>query len=197
LEIEAGFRSSFNFIPEGSYRLSAALRHELTQNGFEVGVHDLKHDGRLFRSASLFRQRATKINAYLRDWEATGFRSGFMLHNLEWLHQLEIDYDMSTFDTDPFEPQPEGRHTIFPFWIPRLSFAGIPPAPDAKAPSGRPATRNGYVELPYTLPQDSTIFLLLQERSIDLWKRKADWIIRQGGMILLDTHPDYMKMTAG
>ena len=52
----------------------------------------------------------------------------------------------------------------------------------------------GYVELPYTLPQDSTLFLLLRERSIDLWKTKVDWIAAHGGMILLDTHPDYMTM---
>ena len=50
LEMELGFRSSFNFIPEGNYRVPAAFRDDLTRNGFEVGVHDLRHDGRLFRS---------------------------------------------------------------------------------------------------------------------------------------------------
>ena len=113
-----GFRSSFNFIPEGAYRVPPAFRDELTRNGFEVGVPDLKHDGRLFRSVAEFRSRAMRINEYLRDWNAVGFRSGFMLHNLDWLHNLDIEYDMSTFDTDPFEPQPDGRNTIFPFWVP-------------------------------------------------------------------------------
>ena len=37
LEQDLGFRSSFNFIPEGSYRVPAELRQELTANGFEVG----------------------------------------------------------------------------------------------------------------------------------------------------------------
>ncbi len=50
LEQDLGFRSSFNFIPEGSYRVTAELREELTANGFEVGIHDLKHDGHLFAS---------------------------------------------------------------------------------------------------------------------------------------------------
>src|ERR1700741_5105997 len=36
LELDLGFRSSFNFIPEGSYRVPAELRKELTANGFEV-----------------------------------------------------------------------------------------------------------------------------------------------------------------
>src|SRR5271170_5888384 len=50
LEKELGFRSSFNFIPEGDYAVSRELRDELTQNGFEVGVHDLHHDGQLYRT---------------------------------------------------------------------------------------------------------------------------------------------------
>ena len=117
LEMELGFRSCFNFIPEGTYRVPSQLREELVRNGFEVGVHDLNHDGRLYRSRREFSEKAQKINHYLEEWGAVGFRSGFMLNNLDWLHELEIDYDMSTFDTDPFEPQPEGRHTIFPFWV--------------------------------------------------------------------------------
>jgi predicted glycosyltransferase len=198
-EMVLGFKSCFNFIPEGTYRTPRKLREELVRNGFEVGVHDLRHNGRLYRSKSEFQAKAERINTYLRDWGAVGFRSGFMLHNLDWLHALEISYDASTFDTDPFEPQPEGRHTIFPFWIPAppsdetltsnsdLQFAvSDSPSPDS---AGR-----GYVELPYTLPQDSTLFLLLGEQTIDLWKRKVDWLAAHGGMILLDTHPDYMSM---
>jgi hypothetical protein len=181
LDMDLGLRSSFNFVPEGGYRVLIKLREELTRNGFEIGVHDLRHDGRLFASRREFDRSTPRINHYLKDWGAVGFRSGFMFHNLEWLHALNIDYDMSTFDTDPFEPQPEGCHTIFPFWV-------TAPAAHCHAAS------SGYVELPYTLPQDSTLFLLLQERSIDLWKQKVDWIAQNGGMILLNTHPDYMRL---
>src|SRR5688572_5791055 len=46
LEIELGFRSCFNFIPEGDYTVPTELRNWLTNNGFEVGVHDLQHDGK-------------------------------------------------------------------------------------------------------------------------------------------------------
>ena len=118
LERDLGFRSSFNFIPEGSYRVPAELREELTASGFEVGIHDLKHDGHLFSSRRKFKRHAARINRYAREWGASGFRSGFMLRNLDWLHDLDVQYDASTFDTDPFEPQPQGRHTIFPFWVP-------------------------------------------------------------------------------
>ncbi|HRZ53982.1 MAG TPA: DUF354 domain-containing protein [Candidatus Paceibacterota bacterium] len=119
LEMKLGFRSSFNFVPEGEYTLPTALRSWLVGRGFEVGVHDLHHDGRLYRSREEFRRHAQRINHYLREWGAVGFRSGFMLHNLDWLHDLDIEYDASTFDTDPFEPQPDGVGTIFPFWVPR------------------------------------------------------------------------------
>jgi len=173
LEQRLGFRSSFNFIPEGEYRVSSELRAELVKNGFEIGVHDLRHDGKLYWRRKEFPESARSINAYLKDWNARGFRAGFMLLNRDCLNGLDIEYDASTFDTDPFEPQPEGAHTIFPFWVPR--------------PDG-----GGYVELPYTLPQDSTLFLVLKEKSPDIWKKKLDWIVQRGGMALINVHPDYL-----
>src|SRR5712692_533747 len=202
LERRLGFRSSFNFIPEGNYKVPSELRNELASHGFEIGIHDLKHDGRLFASRREFSRKATRINGYLRDWNAAGFRSGFMLHKLDWLHELEIQYDSSTFDTDPFEPQPEGRHTIFPFWVPvrvaqksEIRRQKSDPASGLRPPTSRPP-HSGYVELPYTLPQDSTLFLLLREQTIDIWIQKLDWIAARGGMVLVDTHPDYMAFDA-
>lgn len=185
LEMKFGFRSSFNFIPEGPYSVPEALRTWLTDNGFEVGVHDLKHNGKLFQSHLGFKRKAARINHYLREWGATGFRAGFMLRNLDWLHDLNIGYDSSTFDTDPFELQSEGTGTIFPFWIPP------PGAPSGKSDNETRA-QGGYVELPYTLPQDSTLFLVLQEPSPDIWFRKLDWIAAHGGMALANVHPDYL-----
>lgn len=181
LESRLGIRSSFNFIPEGDYRVPPELIRELQQNGFEVGVHDLQHDGKLYRDRREFADKAVRINQHLRQWGAVGFRSGFMLRRLDWLHDLEAEYDASTFDTDPFEPQPDGVGTIYPFWVPRPIYAD----PRAEAP--------GYVEMPYTLPQDSTLFLVLQERTIEIWKRKLDWIAQHGGMAFLNVHPDYMQ----
>ncbi len=182
LEMECGFRSSFNFIPVGSYEVPVGLREWLTGNGFEVGVHDLHHDGHLYQSRRAFTAHAKKINEFLRDWKAAGFRSGFMLRELDWLHDLEIKYDASTFDTDPFEPQPDGAETIFPFWK-TTEQKGV------KSPS--------YVELPYTLPQDSTLFLALSQRNIDIWKTKFDWLTSKRGMALLNTHPDYVDFDGG
>jgi hypothetical protein len=173
LNRDFGFRSSFNFVPEGEYETPRELRDWLRRNGFEVGLHDLEHDGLLYDSRSAFRAGAQKINEYLKSWEAVGFRSAFMHHNLEWLQDLNILYDGSSFDTDPFEPQPDAVDTIFPFVY-----------------QGK---KGAYVEMPYTLAQDFTLFVLLKEKTIDLWKRKIDWIVERRGMVLLDTHPDYMS----
>ena len=173
LELAQGFRSCFNFVPEGEYRVSDNLRELLDRSGFEVGVHGLDHEGKLYRSKAKFAKDAVQIRAYVERWNASGFRSPLMQHELGWLHTLGVEYDASTFDTDPFEPQPDGVGTIFPFWV---------PGPDG----------NGYLELPYTLIQDFNLFKVLRERDISIWKCKVDWVAEHGGMVLVNTHPDYM-----
>ncbi len=181
LEEQFGLRSSFNLVPE-RYTVSPALREEMVRRGFEVGVHGLCHDGHLFKSRRTFEGRKPKINDYLAQWGAVGFRSPSTRRNLKWIGELDIAYDASTFDTDPFEPESKGAATIFPFMV------------DGPAP-GRP-----YVELPYTLPQDSTLFIILGETDPRIWMEKLDWIAAHGGMALINTHPDYMRMdgqTAG
>ena len=173
MEESKGFRSSFNFVPE-RYETSPGIRYDLFQRGFEVGVHGLKHDGRLFISRKGFRDQALRINNYLKEWQSKGFVSPSMICKLDWLHELAIEYDTSSFDTDPFEPRSEGTGTIFPFW------------------QADGNSRKGFVELPYTLPQDFTLFVLMKEKNIEIWKKKLDWIVEKGGMVLVISHPDYM-----
>ena len=175
LEEELGFRSCFNLVPE-RYRVDERLRLEMVSRGFEVGVHGLHHDGRLFTSRNVFAERRDKINEYLARWKTSGFRSPSMRRNLQWIGELDVEYDSSTFDTDPFEPESDGIATIFPFLV-------------DKGSKGKT-----YVELPYTLPQDSTLFIILGKDSTQVWKEKLDWVAARGGMALLITHPDYMKM---
>ncbi len=110
-----------------------------------------------------------------------------MYHNLNWVGELNIEYDSSTFDTDPFEPQPEGLCSIFPIWIPSNLTQK-----DQKNQTNH-IDQNGFVEHPYTLPQDHTLFLILKERDLRIWKEKLDWIANKGGMALILTHPDYMS----
>jgi uncharacterized protein len=178
LERKLGFTGSYNFVPE-RYRVREDLRNYLTDNGFEVGVHGLNHDGKYYNSYKIFAARSRKINRYMREWNSVGFRSPSMLRNLKWIHDLDIKYDSSTFDTDPFEPQPDGVRMIYPFWVP----------PD----NGN----EGYVEIPYTMPQDFTLYIILRHRNIDVWKRKLEWIVSKGGMALMLIHPDYINIDEG
>lgn len=174
IEEYLGFRSAFYFVPN-RYKVSSELRHHLVTKGFEVGVHGLEHDGKLYQSKTEFQKRAAEINRYLKEWDSHGFSAPCMHHNLEWNFSLNIRYGISTYDTDPFEPQGGGVGTIFPFYV-------------------RSSSANSYyIELQYTLPQDFTIFVMMKEKGIDIWKNKLDWIVENGGMVHLKTHPDYMN----
>lgn len=178
LEAQYGFTSSFNFVPEGQYQVPDALLGMLDRAGFEVGILGLKNDGNLFRSKNKFALKAARIRKYLEQWKASGFRSRDIQDRLTWLHQLNVEYDTSFCDADPLQAEADSVGTIFPFWVP--------------GPGG-----TGFVELPCTLPQAFTLFTILREKNIDVWKRKLDWIAAQGGMALLNTCPDNMCLENG
>lgn len=167
IEEDLGYRSSWNIVPE-RYPVDIGMLRSLTQRGHEVGVHGLHHDGKLFSSREVFRKRVESIATYAKTWGARGFRSPATLRNADWMQELPFDYDASFFDTDPFEPQPGGCAHVFPYMLGKL------------------------VELPYTLPQDHTLFELLRCDALNVWLMKADWIRSIGGMVLVLTHPDYM-----
>ncbi len=168
LEESLGFRSLFNFVPE-DYPLDDALMDELRARGFEVGIHGLQHDGRLFESRRGFEKKAVKINACLKRVNAAGFRAPLTIRNPEWMQSLDLAYDLSFFDTDPFEPIPGGVMSIWPFFLGR------------------------FVELPYTLVQDYTLTDVLKEDSPRLWLEKIRFIRAQCGMALVNSHPDYLR----
>lgn len=167
LEQGLGFRSSFNFVPE-SYPLDRGLIGALIDRGFEVGIHGLKHDGMLFSSMRRFMKRARKINMYLKEFNAAGFRSPLTHRHPDWMQELEIEYDLSFFDTDPYEPQPGGCMSIWPFTIGR------------------------FIELPYTLVQDCTLVNILGASTPQIWLDKVDFLARHFGMALVNIHPDHL-----
>lgn len=173
-DLHYGFKASFNIVP-CKYIIPTAVRRWLRNKGFEVGIHDYNHDGKLYWSKEIFDKRAAVINDYIKRWDVCGFRSAAMHHNLDWIANLNILYDCSTFDIDPFEPQPDGVNTIFPFWYKRKD------------------SLNGFVEIPYTLPQDFTLFVLMKEKDCSVWKKKLQWIAEKGGMATVIVHPDYIN----
>lgn len=175
IEQNKDFVSAFYFVPEERYKISSNDLDKIWNSGFEVGVHGFNHDGKLLQSEKTFLHRAQQINEYIEKWNAVGFRAPAMHHDLNLFRHLNIQYDASTFDVDPFEPMDEGANTIFPFKV--INGDG----------------KRQYWEFPYTLPQDFTLFVILKEASIDIWKKKIDWVVQNGGMVHLDTHPDYMN----
>ena len=166
LELSLGYGSAWYLVPERDYRVDDETVEELRSAGFEVGVHGLRHDGRdLVPSA--FEERLPAIQSWRDRWRSAGFRAPATHRSWELMPRLGFEYDTSSFDTDPFEPQSGGCCTWLPF-------------------------HNGeLVELPLTLTMDHTVFVILR-RDGSMWEEKADLLRNRGGMAMALTHPDYM-----
>jgi hypothetical protein len=168
LERSLGLRSAWNFVPR-RYEVEKERIRELLADGFEVGVHGLYHDGRDLESRERLRERLPQMRAAAERWGAVGFRSPATHRQWDLMPMLGFDYDSSYPDTDPFEPQGGGCCTWLPFFDQEM------------------------VELPLTMPQDHTMFVILRDRDETAWVRKADFLRARGGMALIDTHPDYLR----
>lgn len=164
-----GFHSSFQVVPEDRYTVPKSYLEQIIAQGFEVNVHDLKHDGRLYAEHEEFLRRAAKINEYGRQFGASGFRSGILYRNADWYDAFDFLYDMSIPNVAHLDPQRGGCCTVMPYHIGRM------------------------VELPVTCTQDYTLFHMLNDFSIDLWKQQIALIREQYGLITILTHPDYLR----
>jgi peptidoglycan/xylan/chitin deacetylase (PgdA/CDA1 family) len=163
-EEERGFRSSFNL--GGWYDVDPGIIRELTDRGFEVGVHGLRHDRSLFSSREEFDAQRGPLSELVSRFGARGFRSPATHRVVEWIGELPVDYDCSIPHSDPFEPQPGGCCSLWPFFI------------------------DGVVELPYTLPQDHLLFTLLRHKTPRLWIEESKRIEQEFGLIQCVSHPD-------
>ena len=164
LEEELGFRSSFNV--GGWYPIDWGVVHELSTRGFEIGSHGLSHDRSLFGSRKAFETQLPALRDVIDRLGASGFRSPSTYRVFDWIGELPVDYDCSMPHSDPFEPQPGGCCTLWPFFVGKV------------------------VELPYTLPQDHTLFTLLGQRTAELWLEQATAIEEEFGLIHCLSHPD-------
>ena len=165
LEEERGFRSSFNIVAEW-YPIDWGVLRELQQRGFELGVHGVYHDRSMFASRANFEAQQPKVRELAGKLGAAGFRSPATHRVVDWLAELPVEYDCSVPHSDPFEPQPGGCCSLWPFFI------------------------GDVVELPHTLPQDHTLLTLLGHRTIDVWRKQIGRIEELNGLIQVLTHPD-------
>jgi hypothetical protein len=161
-------KSAFQLIPEGQEQEWRHTAARLRKRGFEVNLHDLNHDGQLFADRQEFLQRAKRINRYARELGCEGFRSGAMYREQDWFGAFEFSYDMSVPNAAHLEPQRGGCCTVMPYFV------------------------GDILELPLTTVQDYTLFHILNDYSIDLWKKQIELVSRHYGLISIITHPDYM-----
>jgi hypothetical protein len=166
IERARGLRSSWNFVGE-RYQVDEGLVRALRSEGCEVGVHGLRHDGRDLESARVMRKRLPAIRQYAAQWDAVGFRAPATQRHWDMMPCLGFEYDSSYSDTDPYEPQPGGCCSYLPYF------------------------NQDLVELPITMPQDHTLFAILDQPDAAIWLRKARLLRDRGGMALVLTHPDY------
>jgi hypothetical protein len=163
-----GIKASFQIVPEDRYAVFPNLLELMRNRGFEVGIQDLNHDGRLFDNREEFLRRAKIINRYGHEYGAKGFRSAVLYRKPEWYDAFEFAFDMSVPNVAPLDPQQGGCCTVMPYFIGDL------------------------LELPVTTIQDYTLFHLLNERSLGLWKAQVDLILKKNGLVSFIVHPDYL-----
>jgi len=163
----AGVKSSFQIVPEERYTIPEPFLERIRTRGFEINVHDLTHDGRLFSSRDEFRRRAQHINAYARALGARGFRSGSLYRQADWYEDLHVAYDMSIPNAGHLEIQRGGCCTVMPYFI------------------------GDVVELPLTTTQDYILFRILNDFSNAIWKSQLEDVMARHGLVSFIVHPDY------
>ena len=163
-----GIKASFQLVPEDRYEVSRKFLATIRERGFEVAVHDLNHDGHLYRDRDQFLERAAKINSYGKEYGAEGFRAGVLYRKQLWYDALELSYDMSVPNVAHLDPQRGGGCTVMPYFVGKI------------------------LELPVTTTQDYALFHILGDYSIALWKKQIEIIMEKHGLISFIVHPDYL-----
>jgi hypothetical protein len=168
LDASYGIKASFQVVPEERYEVPEEYARQIRDHGCEFNVHDLSHDGQLYQRRDIFLQRAKRINEYNKKYDARGFRAGVMYRDLDWYEAYDFSYDMSVPNVAHLEPQRGGCCTVMPFFVGKI------------------------LELPLTTTQDYSLFYILNDHSIDLWKKQLDLIRERNGLMSFIAHPDYL-----
>jgi peptidoglycan/xylan/chitin deacetylase (PgdA/CDA1 family) len=165
---EYGIKASFQVVPEKRYAVPESYLSSIRERGFEVAVQDLNHDGHLYSTRDEFLRRAELIRKYRKDFRATGFRAAILYRNLDWLPELDFSYDMSVPNVAHLDPQSGGCCTLFPYFIGKT------------------------LEIPVTTTQDYSLFHIIGDYTLDLWKKQARLILAKHGVMNFIVHPDYI-----
>jgi hypothetical protein len=170
IDDEFGVKGSFQIVPEKRYAVPSSYLETIRQREFEVNIQGLDHDGNLFENREAFLEKAAKIKKYAAEYQARGFRSPILYRNAEWMQYLDFSYDMSIPNVARLEAQRGGCCTLMPYTLP-----------------------GGTTELPVTMIEDYTLFHILKDFSIELWKRQMKMAIDGNGLMNFIIHPDYVE----
>jgi glycosyltransferase involved in cell wall biosynthesis len=169
IDEEFGFKASFQIVPERRYSIEPEFLNQFRARDFEICVHDLNHDGNLYVDYAEFKRRAKLINRYCKEFVTDGFRSGVLYRNLHWYNEFDFAFDMSVPNVAHLDPQGGGCCTVTPYFI------------------------GDILEIPVTLTQDYSLFHILHQRSIGLWKQQLSSIFDAHGLASIIVHPDYVS----
>lgn len=166
IDEEHGFRACW-YVVGRHYGHDEALYDSLLSSGHEIGLHDYNHDNRL---ASLppreIRRRLEACRPLIERFRIAGFRSASLVRSGPMFDILpkHVRYDSTIPDTD----SGAGGGVVAPF------------------------RHHGLVELPLTLPLDSTLILagLSPREVLAIWRMKWEWLREVGGLAVLTAHPE-------
>jgi len=163
-----GIKASFQVVPEERYSVSDEFLDVIRQRQHEVVIHDLNHDGHLYKCREQFVKRVAKINAYGKKYKADGFRAAVLYRKQVWYDELRFAYDMSVPNVAHLDPQRGGCCTVMPYFI------------------------GNILEIPVTTIQDYTLFNILGDFSTRIWKQQSEIIAAKFGLMSFIIHPDYV-----
>jgi len=190
IEAKHGILSTWTIVPKSKeYKIDIRRLKKLQEQGNEIAVHGLYHDGKFAFVSSEERARRIRQGKEILEsmgFEINGFRVPWGNRTRDFVYFLEkygYTWDSSFPDTDPSTIGYEGTgcSTVFPFY-PLVYEKGK-------------YRYSKVLELPMTIPQDWILIHSLRysdEEILELWKRKVNYIESIGGLALFLTHPaDY------
>jgi peptidoglycan/xylan/chitin deacetylase (PgdA/CDA1 family) len=168
-----GMESTFSFVGSNLAHYAALIR-DLKAAGHEIALHDRFHDNQIaFLTEEQVVERLSPLRDAFQAYNIHGFRSPSWYTSVRlWkaLRRLGFVYDMSVLDSwSFFESQRNyGVATLFPYRV------------------------DGLTILPNTIPfDDAPRFCGYDlDEILSFWRPKFDWIGRNGGLIMLNAHPD-------
>lgn len=166
--------SSFNFLTNWGYEIEKKVLEELSDNGFEVGLHGYTHDIAFgIRSENRIRRELTialkKLDFPVKGYRAPAFAISRRL--LKILKELGIKYDSSMKTISCYSSQ--SAEVFYPYKYPGV----------------------GIWEVPLSI-QDDRLFRdlhLSNEEAIGVIKELALRIIGIGGVCVINNHPSLIQ----